>query len=83
MKESFTLMALSPLDGRYAQKVKELQPFFSEYGLIFYRVLVEVYIDFHTDNLLVHTSFIFCTRQYWLNVARSSVVRFIGKLFSK
>ncbi|KAF3337971.1 adenylosuccinate lyase-like isoform X1 [Carex littledalei] len=38
----FNLMALSPLDGRYAQKVKELQPFFSEYGLIFYRVLVEV-----------------------------------------
>uniref|UniRef100_A0A6V7QS12 Adenylosuccinate lyase n=1 Tax=Ananas comosus var. bracteatus TaxID=296719 RepID=A0A6V7QS12_ANACO len=40
--ESFALMALSPLDGRYVQKVKDLSPFFSEYGLIRYRVLVEV-----------------------------------------
>ncbi|KAJ6797463.1 Uncharacterized protein M6B38_217355 [Iris pallida] len=40
--ESFSIMALSPLDGRYYQKVKELQPFFSEYGLIRYRVMVEV-----------------------------------------
>ncbi|XP_020268885.1 uncharacterized protein LOC109844308 [Asparagus officinalis] len=35
-------MALSPLDGRYLQKVKDLHPFFSEYGLIRYRVIVEV-----------------------------------------
>ncbi|XP_074579371.1 uncharacterized protein LOC141835876 [Curcuma longa] len=34
--------SLSPLDGRYMQKVKDLRPFFSEYGLIRYRVLVEV-----------------------------------------
>jgi len=36
------LMALSPLDGRYQQKVKTLQPIFSEYGLIYHRVLVEI-----------------------------------------
>lgn len=36
--------SLSPLDGRYMQKVKDLRPFFSEYGLIRYRVLVEVSI---------------------------------------
>ena len=36
------LTALSPLDGRYADKVSELKPFFSEYGLIRYRVTVEV-----------------------------------------
>ncbi|RWW45751.1 hypothetical protein BHE74_00048381 [Ensete ventricosum] len=35
-------MSLSPLDGRYTQKVKDLRPFFSEYGLIRHRVLVEV-----------------------------------------
>ncbi|KAG6530910.1 adenylosuccinate lyase-like [Zingiber officinale] len=35
-------VSLSPLDGRYMQKVKDLRPFFSEYGLIRYRVLVEV-----------------------------------------
>lgn len=41
-EEAFELTALSPLDGRYAQKVEELSPILSEYGLIRYRVLVEV-----------------------------------------
>ncbi len=36
------LTAISPIDGRYRPKVEELSPFFSEYGLIKYRVLVEV-----------------------------------------
>ena len=36
------LTALSPLDGRYAGKVGELRPIFSEYGLIKARVTVEV-----------------------------------------
>uniref|UniRef100_A0A1D1XEF5 Adenylosuccinate lyase n=2 Tax=Anthurium amnicola TaxID=1678845 RepID=A0A1D1XEF5_9ARAE len=40
--ELSSLTALSPLDGRYEQKVKDLRPFFSEYGLIRYRVMVEV-----------------------------------------
>lgn len=40
--ELSSLTALSPLDGRYWNKVKELAPFMSEYGLIRYRVLVEV-----------------------------------------
>jgi adenylosuccinate lyase len=38
----FTLLALSPLDGRYAGKVDALRPIFSEYGLIKARVKVEV-----------------------------------------
>ncbi len=37
-----TLKALSPADGRYAGKVNDLRDIFSEYGLIRYRVLVEV-----------------------------------------
>ncbi|WP_147652352.1 adenylosuccinate lyase [Vulcaniibacterium gelatinicum] len=36
------LLALSPLDGRYAAKVDALRPIFSEYGLIRARVKVEV-----------------------------------------
>jgi len=36
------LTALSPLDGRYASKVSDLRPIFSEFGLIKARVLVEV-----------------------------------------
>ena len=37
-----SLTAISPIDGRYQQKTKELQPYFSEFGLIKYRVVVEV-----------------------------------------
>src|SRR5690606_39018733 len=37
-----TLTALSPLDGRYHQKVAPLQHYFSEFALIRYRVQVEV-----------------------------------------
>jgi adenylosuccinate lyase len=37
-----TLLALSPLDGRYASKVDALRPIFSEYGLIRARIKVEV-----------------------------------------
>ncbi|HNS41189.1 MAG TPA: adenylosuccinate lyase, partial [Taishania sp.] len=36
------LTAISPIDGRYHDKTTELQPYFSEFGLIKYRVIVEV-----------------------------------------
>lgn len=36
------LTALSPIDGRYANKTNTLRPIFSEYGLMRYRVLVEI-----------------------------------------
>lgn len=36
------LNAISPIDGRYYSKTKSLIPFFSEFGLIRYRVQVEV-----------------------------------------
>ncbi len=37
-----TLTAISPVDGRYRNKVGALSPYFSEFGLIRYRVLVEI-----------------------------------------
>lgn len=37
-----TLTAVSPIDGRYASKTQALRKYFSEFGLIRYRVLVEV-----------------------------------------
>ena len=37
-----TLTALSPLDGRYHGKVDALRGYFSEFGLIRYRVLIEI-----------------------------------------
>jgi adenylosuccinate lyase len=36
------LTSLSPLDGRYAAKVEPLRDYFSEFGLIRFRVLVEI-----------------------------------------
>lgn len=36
------LLAISPLDGRYENKCEDLAPYFSEYALMQYRVLVEV-----------------------------------------
>jgi adenylosuccinate lyase len=36
------LTALSPVDGRYGSKTEELREYFSEYGLIKQRVIVEV-----------------------------------------
>lgn len=60
------LTAISPLDGRYRQKVDELDLYFSEFGLIKYRLMVEVeyfialcdiplpqLIDFKKDNYKV------------------------------
>lgn len=40
--ELTALTAISPIDGRYADKTTVLRPIFSEYGLIRHRVLVEV-----------------------------------------
>ena len=40
--ELSALTALSPIDGRYGDKTLELRPIFSEYGLIKYRVIVEI-----------------------------------------
>jgi adenylosuccinate lyase len=36
------LSAISPVDGRYRKQVESLAPYFSEFGLIKYRVLIEI-----------------------------------------
>ena len=40
--EHASLLAISPLDGRYEAKLGDLRPLVSEYGLIRYRVTVEI-----------------------------------------
>ncbi|MEN2840730.1 Adenylosuccinate lyase [Mannheimia haemolytica] len=40
--ELTALTALSPIDGRYQDKVASLRPIFSEFGLLKFRVTVEV-----------------------------------------
>jgi len=60
------LTAISPLDGRYRQKVDELDLYFSEFGLIRYRLMVEIeyfialcdiplpqLVDFRKDNFKI------------------------------
>lgn len=36
------LLAISPLDGRYREKIQSLESYFSEYALIRYRLLIEL-----------------------------------------
>jgi len=40
--DTASLLALSPLDGRYASKLDDLRPWLSEFGLIRHRVAVEL-----------------------------------------
>ena len=42
MHDIHSLLALSPLDGRYSESVQDLQTSMSEFGLIRYRVIIEV-----------------------------------------
>lgn len=37
-----SLLAISPLEGRYHEKMAELRPVFSEFGLIKFRVMIEI-----------------------------------------
>jgi len=40
--EFCALTAISPLDGRYHEKLADLQPLFSEYALIKFRIIIEI-----------------------------------------
>ncbi|MDF1653611.1 MAG: adenylosuccinate lyase [Coxiellaceae bacterium] len=46
-----TLTNLSPIDGRYYDKSSDLRPIMSEYGLIYYRNLVEIHWVIHLSEL--------------------------------
>lgn len=49
-----SLTAISPIDGRYRKQVQHLDEYFSEFGLIKYRVLVEVeYLLFLSQKRMV------------------------------
>lgn len=37
-----SILAISPLDGRYREKIKQLETYFSEYALIRYRLFIEL-----------------------------------------
>ncbi|RKZ74158.1 MAG: adenylosuccinate lyase [Gammaproteobacteria bacterium] len=52
-----TLTAISPIDGRYSNKILALRPIFSEFGLIRYRLFVEIrwlqFLSAHPDIIEV------------------------------
>ena len=45
------LKAISPLDGRYHNKLQELGNYFSEFALFQYRVKVEIQYDDEVRNI--------------------------------
>lgn len=48
------LNAISPVDGRYIKKTRALSPFFSEFGLIYYRLLIEIrWLESLADNPMI------------------------------
>ena len=52
--EITSLTAVSPIDGRYANKTQSLRKIFSEYGLIRNRVIVEVrWLAMLSDNVAI------------------------------
>ncbi len=51
-----SLTAISPLDGRYFGTTQPLAPYFSEYGLMYYRVRVEVEYFIALTNALPELS---------------------------
>ena len=49
------LLNISPIDGRYQSKTKELSVYFSEYALIKYRVLIEIkWLIFLLDKKIIN-----------------------------
>ena len=51
------LYSISPVDGRYSSAVKDLNSLFSEYGLIKFRLLVEIEWFLHLSNEKSITNF--------------------------
>ena len=46
-----SLLTISPLDGRYSKSVEDLRNVVSEYGLIKYRVIVEIKWFIHLSKI--------------------------------
>ena len=69
---TFSLNAISPIDGRYQNKVSQLSDYFSEHGLIKNRVIVEVEYFISLCEIPLHSK-IFKTS---LKVFESSIFRF-------
>lgn len=70
---SSNILAISPLDGRYADKVSNLAPIVSEFGLIKYRVAVEI----------EWFKFLFSKAEFGLPQLAPSDIALLDKIFSE
>jgi len=52
------LACISPIDGRYYNKTKELRSYFSEYGFFSYRLNVEISYLYHLLHMLMSEGYI-------------------------
>jgi adenylosuccinate lyase len=71
-----SLFSISPIDGRYEKNVRELQNFFSEYALIYYRVYVEI-------EYLISLTKLDLNEIHQLNEAELVEMRNIYKMFNE
>ncbi len=54
VEESHSLMAISPIDGRYCEKTRQFKEIFSEFGLFKFRVIVEIkWLEFLLSNIKI------------------------------
>ena len=52
MDYDYSILNVSPIDGRYSNKTGKLPKYFSEYAYIYYRLKVEIeYLDCLLDKL--------------------------------
>ena len=66
------LLNISPIDGRYHEKTKELSDYFSEYALIKYRTIVEIkWLLFLLDKHIVDESINDSEKEQLLNIINS------------
>ena len=63
------LLNISPIDGRYHEKTKELSSFFSEYALIKYRVIIEIkWLIYIIENNIVNENINDSEKESILNI---------------
>lgn len=74
------LLAINPLDGRYADKISELSEFVSEYALIKYRFEIEVNYLLALSNKRIIRSFFKKEKEYLLSLVSNFNLKEAGKV---
>ena len=78
------LLNISPIDGRYKNKTKELENYFSEYALIKYRLFIEIsWLKFITnENIIEYIVYSLILLEIFLAAAAGNINNaFIKKVY--